>query len=52
MTITLEVNNARALAGSVRAAVGDAVVGISFGSECPPDACFAPFVARRWIDGY
>ena len=47
-----EASYARVLSGSTRAAVGDAVVGVPFGYERPPNACCSTFVALSGIDSY
>lgn len=50
--IVPEASYARALSGSAGTTVGDAIVGISFGYERPPNACRSTFGAYRWIDSY
>jgi hypothetical protein len=47
-----EATDVRVFSGSARTTVGNAVMGISFGYECPPDACCPTFVVRRRINRY
>lgn len=48
--VTPEASYARAVSGSARSAVGHTLVGISFGYERLPDACFSTLVASCRID--